>query len=167
MDNLNYQFYEEFLRLDRLIIMVYQVQDGVSDYIKQMASVSSTYAMGITGWISDMEQLYRFRSVRNALAQSTDAFKEPLCDQGDIDWMKKFYQRIIDRKDPLALLKFHGYRADDDSQQRRLDEQAPAAEAEFRNSHDRYVNGPLVVGLIIAAVVVTCLFCLFVLTKLS
>lgn len=167
MDNLNYLFYEEFSRLDQLCCDVYQMEDGVSSYLAEMGGVSSVYAETVPGWIGDMEQLYRFLMVRNALAQSSDAFREPLCSRMDVDWLRQFRQRLLERKDPMALLKDHGYRADDDAQQRIIDNRIPTAEEEYRSNHDRYVNGPLVVVLIIAAVLVTCLACLFVFGKLS
>lgn len=167
MENLNYLFFEAFTRLGKLCNEVYQEEDGVSFYISEMARASDSYADEISGWIGDMEQLYRYRSVYNALAQSQDAFEKPLCEQIDLDWLEKFRCRILERTDPLAQIKLESRTLAEDPRLNPVDNREQDMEKEFRNIHDRYVNGPLVVGLMLTAVIATCLFCLFVLTKMG
>ena len=79
MDNINYQFYEEFTRLDHTCAEIYQLENGVGTYLAEMDAVSSAYAEAVPGWIENMEQLYRLFMLRKALAQSQEAFMETIC----------------------------------------------------------------------------------------
>lgn len=157
MDNQNYLFYEEFTKLNQICVAIYQMENGVRDYIAEMAGVSSTYWEIVPHWKEDLDQLYRYHMAYSALAQSSDAFQEYLCTREDVDWLAQFRTRIMDRKDPLALLQEHGYRAEDDAKQRLEDDRAGDIVIQTMNPHDRYVNGPLVVWVLLIAVVLTCL----------
>lgn len=160
MDNLNYVLYDEFTKLNKACITVYQMEDGISDYIAQMADVSSAFWDAVPDWTLDFEQLHRYRSLYHSLAQSMEAFGEYLCSQEDVDWVRNFHTRIMERKDPLALLQEHGYRAEDDAKQRIEDDKLGDLTIQAVGSRDRYVNGPMMVGIILAAMVLTCLLCL-------
>ena len=159
MDNINYQFYEEFTRLDHTCAEIYQLENGVGTYLAEMDAVP--------GWIENMEQLYRLFMLRKALAQSPEAFMETICAPEDVDWLRDFRQLIMDRKDPLALMKQHGYQADEDARKRLNDVRLPMEyEADKRRfDRDQYVNGPMVVTLIIIAVILTCILCSFLISK--
>ena len=122
MDNLNYLFYEEFTKMERTCTLVYQVELGVQEYIERMLTVSSAYAEQVPCWQEDLQQLHRYSMVYTALAQSAEAMREYSCRQEDVDWIRKFGSRIIERKDPLALLQEQGYRAEDDAWQRLEDD---------------------------------------------
>lgn len=167
MERLNFAFFEAFSRLDRLCCDIYQTDGGVAAYIAEMGAVSATSSASVPGWHRDLEQLYRYQTVRNALAQSNDALHEPLCGEDDIGWLEAFYQRILDRQDPLAQLQLKGYRADDDARQRLNKHKEVIEHPLVRGNHDRYVNGLLVVGLILGAVLVTCLICLLLFGKFA
>lgn len=163
MDNLNYVLFEEFTKLNKACITVYQMEDGITDYIAQMLGVSSTYWDTVPDWGLDFEQLNRYLSVYHSLAQSMEAFNECLCTEEDVDWIRHFYARIMERKDPLALLQERGYRAEDDAKQRLEDERTGEVTLQTMNPRDRYVNGPLVVWVLLIAMVLTCVICLLLL----
>lgn len=38
------------------------------------------------------------------MAHAEGAFSEEVCAQEDIDWIKNFYERILDRSDPIAII---------------------------------------------------------------
>ena len=166
MDSFNYQFFEEFTKLDKTCVSVYQAEGGTLGYLEQMRGVSGAYAELVPHWTADLEQLHRYRTVYQALAQSADAFEEALCNQQDVDWIREFSTRIMERRDPLALLQLRGYRAEDDAMQRLEDERFGEIVMQTINPRDRYVNGPFVVTVILVAVVLTCLVCTLVLSKL-
>ena len=168
MDNVNYQFYEEFTKLDRLCSEIYQLDNGVGTYLAEMTAVSAAWAEKVPGWIPDMEQLYRYYVLRKAMAQSGEAFRDTLCAREDVQWVQQFHQRILERSDPLARLKENGYRADSDAQQRLIESRIPEeVHPEFRkSSQERYVNGPAVVIGMLIAVVVTCAAFLFLISRL-
>lgn len=166
MNDFNYQFFEEFTKLDRICVSVYQAEGGTLGYLEQMRSVSGVYADRVPHWIEELEQLHRYRTVYQALAQSTEAFDEALCRQEDVDWIRDFGNRIMERRDPLALLQHGGYRAEDDAVQRLENERVGEIVMKGINPRDRYINGPLVVGIILIAVVLTCVLCMLVLPLL-
>ena len=166
MNEFNYQFYEEFTKLDKICVSVYQAEGGTAGYLEQMRGVSGTYADCVPNWILELEQLHRYRTVYQALAQSSAAFEEALCNQEDVDWIREFGNRIMERRDPLAMLHYQGYRAEDDALQRLEDERAYEIVMQGINPADRYVNGPLMVWLIVFAVIITCAVCLFLLPRL-
>lgn len=166
MNSFNYQFFEEFTKLDKICESVYQAEGGTLGYLEQMRCVSIAYAEVVPHWTADLEQLHRYRTVYQALTQSSDAFEERLCNQQDVDWLREFSSRIMERRDPLALLQQRGYRAEDDAKQRLEDERVGEIVMQTINPRDRYVNGPFVVSIILIAVVLTCLICTLVLSKL-
>ena len=166
MNSLNYQFFEEFTKLDKTCVSVYQAEGGTLGYLEMMRSVSAVYAEMVPHWMADLEQLHRYRTVYQSLAQSAEAFDETLCSQEDVDWVLDFIRRIMTREDPLALLQSRGYRAEDDAMQRLEDERYGEIVMQTMNPRDRYINGPFVVTVILVAVVLTCLVCTLVLSKL-
>ena len=104
MHNLNYIFFEEFKRLDKLCGEIYNSRHGVTDYIDDMKSVPKHRCQYIPNWKNDMEQLMHLRHIRNYLAHTSGAFQEELCTQKDIDLVIDFYNRILTQTDPMALL---------------------------------------------------------------
>ena len=102
--NINYNFFEEFKRLDKLCGDLYKDQAGITHYINDMKSTPISNYRNIPNWETDLKELVRLRHIRNNLAHTENAFDEDVCTQRDIDWIKDFYQRILDRSDPIAML---------------------------------------------------------------
>lgn len=105
MNNLNYDYFEEYKRLDKLCCDMYNTShNGVTHYIDDMkATPYSTYHR-IPNWESDFKRLQQLRHIRNILAHTEGAFYEEQCTQSDIDWIHSFVKRILTQSDPLALL---------------------------------------------------------------
>lgn len=101
MRSLNYVFFEEFKRLDKLCGEIYHSQHGVTSYIEDMKTVSQPC---ILNWKSDLDKLIHLRHLRNHLAHTSGAFQEDICTQKDIDSVIEFYNRILSQEDPMALL---------------------------------------------------------------
>ena len=104
MDNLNFKFFEEYKRIDKLCGEIYQSKQGVTDYIDQMKAASWNDYRNIPNWKTDLDQLKRVRHIRNHLAHEEGAFDKTACTQNDIDWMQGFYERIMNQSDPMARL---------------------------------------------------------------
>ena len=104
MDNLNFKFFEEYKRIDKLCGEIYQSKQGVTDYIDQMKAASWNDYRNIPNWKTDLDQLKRVRHIRNHLAHEEGAFDKTACTQNDIDWMQSFYERIMNQSDPMARL---------------------------------------------------------------
>ena len=166
MESFNYKFFEEFTKLNKICTVVYQAEGGTFGYLLQMGRVSADYADLLPNWNEDLAMLHRCCMVYRALSQSSDAFNESLCSQQDIDWVQVFANRITDRKDPLALLQKRGYRAEDAAKQRLESDRESEIVMQSVPPHDRYVNGPFLVGVLLVAVILTCLFCTFILPSL-
>lgn len=105
MENLNHAFFEAFTRLERLCGDMYGTGHGVTKYIDHMKTVSPHLYGHIPNWEADLYQLIRLRHIRNDLAHTPGALDHQACTQIDIDWLQDFYTRILDRSDPIAILR--------------------------------------------------------------
>lgn len=104
MNDLNYIFFEEYKRLDKLCGELYDAPYGVTHYIDDMKSAPRDSYRRISSWNTDLRELIRLRHIRNYLAHAEGAFHEDVCVQSDIDLIKNFHQRIMNQSDPLAML---------------------------------------------------------------
>ena len=104
MNDLNYIFFEEFKKLDKLCGELYESPNGVTHYIDDMKAASLDKCSHIPNWKTDLKDLIRLRHIRNHLAHMEGAFNEDICTQNDINWIKNFHQRIMNQSDPLAML---------------------------------------------------------------
>lgn len=104
MNDLNYIFFEEFKKLDKLYGELYEAPNGLTHYIDDMKAASSDKCSHIPNWKTDLKDLIRLRHIRNHLAHTEGAFNEDICTQHDINWIKNFHQRIMNQSDPLAML---------------------------------------------------------------
>lgn len=69
--------------------------------MKEISRIQYPY---IPNWKNDMQQLIRLRHIRNDLAHRENAFQDQICTQEDINWIRNFYERILNRSDPIAML---------------------------------------------------------------
>lgn len=105
--NINIQFLEEFKHLDKLCRELYQSGNGVTAYIDDMKQVSVMESQYIDNWNRDLQRLTVYRNLRNRLTHECDTLTTDLCDQSDIAWISAFFDRILQRTDPMALLECH------------------------------------------------------------
>ncbi len=103
MNNLNYIFFEDFKKLEKLCNEIYSSHNGVTQYIDDMLNVSFYHYRSIPNWNSDLTELKRLRHIRNKIAH--EQINENLCTSADIEWLKEFYKRIFNQTDPLSLLR--------------------------------------------------------------
>lgn len=96
-------FLEAFKQLEQLCDQIYQEIHGVSLYITDMENTSFQIAQNIPSWSDDYHKLKRCRHIRNQLTHDVLTSPDPLSTADDLTFVQNFRQRIIDRKDPLAL----------------------------------------------------------------
>lgn len=101
---MNEIFLEEYKRLDKLCREIYQSEKGITSYIDDMKSVSAHKSIYVPNWNPDLKNLIKLRHIRNQLTHEVGTLNVSMCTQSDIDWLKEFYNRILNTKDPLSLL---------------------------------------------------------------
>lgn len=99
------EFQEEYKRLDRICRDCLGSNEGVSEYIRQMESVSFEEHQCIGFWTADYKSLKHVRWVRNQLAHEVGTLTSDICKQSDLDFVQSYYQRIIKGTDSLTLLR--------------------------------------------------------------
>ena len=101
----NTEFFNEYKTLDKLCSEIYGGSNGISGYIDEMESAEWYKVKRIADWSDTIRKLKNFRYIRNQIAHGGIELDGNLCDFEDIDWIKEFYQRIINGTDPLSLLR--------------------------------------------------------------
>lgn len=78
---------------------------GVTLYIDDMEAVPRYEYCNIFNWKTDLNQLKRIRCKRNKIVHSDDSSDEVIVTQNDINFIRDFYNRILNRVDPLSLYR--------------------------------------------------------------
>lgn len=104
MENYNREFFDEYTRLDNVCRQMFNTEKGVTEYINSMESTAYAKSRGVPDWDSDLRMLKQYRHIRNRLAHTPGAFRQDICVQYDVTWIMMFRERILKRKDPLAVL---------------------------------------------------------------
>jgi hypothetical protein len=109
MNYLNYEFFDEFKRLDNLCRDIYGKSAdnklGVTLYIEDMDRNASLGSLKVSDWTLNYKLLKNARRIRNELAHSRDSFSVDICTQEDIDFVRSFRERILNQTDPISLLR--------------------------------------------------------------
>lgn len=101
MQAIDNEFFDEYKKLDKICGEIFNCTNGVSEYISQM-DMTGGRKYKISTWNEDYRELIHLRSVRNDLAHNT--YDYAISNQNDLEMVKKFYERIINQKDPFAQL---------------------------------------------------------------
>ena len=107
MVNYNSEFFDEFKRLDKLCRDIYgrsaDNKLGVTLYLEDMDSKAYKGRSVVPNWIADYNRLKRLRGIRNELAHSPNTFSKEMCSYADVEFIRSFYSRIMNRTDPLSM----------------------------------------------------------------
>jgi hypothetical protein len=95
-------FIDEFKHLEKLCNEIYGDHHGVTLYINNMEEKSWVYTRKIWQWQSDLDNLKRVCHIRNNLVHESGYDID--YDESDIQFMRDFCERILNRRDSLALL---------------------------------------------------------------
>lgn len=102
---LNVEFQEEYKRLDALCQDLFSSSNGVTEYLREMEFTSQTYCRLVLDWNEYYQRLKHYRHIRNKLAHEVGAFDYEQCTKEDVLWLTNFYQMILRREDPLAVVR--------------------------------------------------------------
>lgn len=107
MNEIERELVEEYKRLDLLLKDKFSSETGVSEYISRMDNEVRAFHI-VDGWERDYRQLKHIRHVRNKIMHDEE---DSFCKESDIDYADEFYDRILDRDDPLSRLHAHREKA--------------------------------------------------------
>lgn len=97
-------FFERYKKLDVFIGDMFSCNNGVSEYINKMEQTSFSLQKKVKTWDSDYKTLKHLRWVRNKIAHETGVGTETFSTKEDIDDVSDFYNRVLNRKDPLSIV---------------------------------------------------------------
>lgn len=132
---LNITFQEEYKRLDRLCKDGLSSTEGVTAYIRYMEFASWENRCCIATWDADYRRLKHLRWLRNRLAHEVGVLDSDLCTDKDLEWLLAFYNRILQREDPLSLL-----RRVEEAKKQRLAYQREIAKRQAKAQHTAIVK---------------------------
>ncbi len=96
------EFVDAFKHLEKLCNDIYGEQHGVTLYIEEMEGTPNYMAQRVFGWDHDLKTLKRVRLIRNKWAHPDDEMDYTF---EDIEFLKNFYNRVMNQQDPLAILR--------------------------------------------------------------
>ena len=95
-------FINSYKMLEKLCNDIYKNNHGISEYIDEMLDTPRGSYL-VYGWDDDLKQLKHYRWMRNKIAHEPDCSEENMCSPEDEEWLRRFYSRIINQTDPLAM----------------------------------------------------------------
>lgn len=101
MNDIENKFFEKYKELDSLCKDVLNSNQGVTQYICEMEKTSGRGRYYVHSWDYDYKMLKHVRWVRNNIAHSNGGSE---CSENDIKYVKDFYQRIMQQKDPFSII---------------------------------------------------------------
>ena len=101
MNNNEIEFFDEYKKLDNLCKDILHAEKGVSEYIDEMEKIPISKSRLISSWDDDFKMLKHVRWVRNDIAHNNGNSE---CEQEDIDFVREFYQRIMNQTDPFGII---------------------------------------------------------------
>ena len=106
VENLNDEFLEAYKSLDKICREIYRSDNnGVSSYIDDMER-SWNGQRYIANWDAERLSLVKLRHIRNKLSHETGTmYMNDMCSKSDIEWLRNFRERILNREDPIALMR--------------------------------------------------------------
>ena len=95
------RLFEEYKRVDKICRDMYSSQNGINQYIADMDQKFSYERSVVSSWDKDYRMLKRVRWLRNQIAHESSATE---CNEEDAAWLEEFHNRLLEQRDPLALL---------------------------------------------------------------
>lgn len=94
--------FDEYKRVDNICRDMFLSQGGISQYITEMEQKSFYGCSIVPSWDGDYRKLKRVRWLRNQIAHESSTTD---CNGEDVAWLEEFHDRLLERRDPLALLE--------------------------------------------------------------
>lgn len=96
------RLFDEYKIVDKICRDIFQSQSGVNQYIAEMDNNFSHGISAVPSWKDDYYRLKHIRWLRNQIAHESSVTD---CNEDDAAWLETFHHRLLERQDPLALLK--------------------------------------------------------------
>ncbi len=97
-------FIDSYKRLEKLCGEVMGDDRRVSAYIDAMQSISNG-GYYVSSWDADLKMLKHCRYLRNKIVHEPDCTEKNMCKPEDELFVKRFYKRMLNKTDPLALYR--------------------------------------------------------------
>lgn len=94
--------FDEYKRVDNICRDMFLSQRGISQYITEMEQKSFHGRSIVPSWDMDYRKLKRVRWLRNQIAHEASTTD---CNEEDVAWLEEFHSRLLEQRNPLALLK--------------------------------------------------------------
>lgn len=151
MNEIELEFLEEYKHLEKLLNDVFEVQHGVSEYIKILEEKEHLGSRIVSSWMNDYYSLKHVRYIRNKITHDSDASG---CEEKDIDFVKDFYEKIMNHTDPLALLNKYNLEKQKELRQRQKEANLKTNE----NTNDENTHKGRFLGTFLLAILAIVLF---------
>ena len=97
-------FIDSYKHLEKLCGEIMDDDRRVTAYIEEMENTSNGHRY-VPSWYEDLTNLKNYRHIRNLIAHEPNYSEENMCTPDDVKWLDNFYDRIMNRTDPLALYR--------------------------------------------------------------
>ena len=101
MSHSNEEFMEAFKHLDKICKEIFNSEKGVTSYIDAMEEITNGDRY-VSNWNYTLKMLKGLRHIRNQYAHEIGSSYDNICVPEDIEWLKSFYNEIMNTTDPLA-----------------------------------------------------------------
>ena len=104
MRDLNIDFMNLYISVDKFIRDAYRTTEGVSGYIREMERNNFKGTQYVKTWNSDYEMLKHLRWIRNQLSHEV-GYDSDICTTSDYGWLEGFYNRLYNTNDPMTIME--------------------------------------------------------------
>ncbi len=105
MGNINHIFLEAYKDADNVCKQIYASDKGITNYIDAMKAIPFDESAKVSGWSAFLSRLINLRHIRNKLSHEVGTLDMQMCTQADVDWIKSFKLKIINKDDPISILQ--------------------------------------------------------------
>lgn len=95
-------FMASYKRVEKLCNEMFEENNGVTQYINEMENTPRGNIY-VETWNDDLKKLKHYRWIRNKISHEPDCTEQNMCEPKDELWLEDFYDRIMERNDPLTL----------------------------------------------------------------
>ncbi len=101
MNKLEVKFFDEYKSVDNICRDMFQSNQGVTEYIKQMEVMDAEGSRIVVNWREKYKKLKHLRWLRNQIAHESGA---PDLAENDLIELQNFHNQLLKQVDPLAEL---------------------------------------------------------------
>ena len=149
MNNIEIIFFEEYKKLDNLCKDLLGSNQGVTQYVNEMEQIPFEKSKLVESWQYDYKMLKHIRWIRNNIAHNNG---DSECSESDVQYVKNFYQRIINRTDSFSLINVEIRKAEDNQASKNITNENVDNVVSRDNSNNVFI-GITMIALIIILVI--------------